>query len=402
MTVMKFLRIFRRKFINSDDEDLSFESFTKYSFFLFRLLFFNFDPLKAGASAKEKFTYIMRISYYVFCLIALACAVSSMIAYTVVHSDSLEIALKSFPNVLFDVLIGLKAFAIFLRRGDIWKIFHIFKIMQERRAGNNQKYEVKRFLDEYHFHMKAYTTPFVTISLTLILPVFIYVINGTMILPVEYWFPFDIYRSEIFPFVLFLIEWISLNTELFLLSVDSLVYALLISIAMEFHVLRIDFINIKFIAKDERSKYIQELIDRHNKLLNLCDKMQEIFDLVFLITIAISSLIICSILFQLSLVTIDFAVIGFYVSYMIMVGGQTFLLCLYGQKLITASESVADGVYHCGWEQFIDNNFKKQLVLIICRGQKAKRLTAMRFANIFLESYATVRQFSIIRVKIIF
>ena len=41
-----------------------------------------------------------------------------------------------------------------------------------------------------------------------------------------------------------------------------------------------------------------------------------------------------------------------------------------------------------------DNEFKKNVVLIILRAQRPMRLTAMGFADISLETFATVRYLS--------
>lgn len=71
-------------------------------------------------------------------------------------------------------------------------------------------------------------------------------------------------------------------------------------------------------------------------------------------------------------------------------GVPILLLCSFGQKLTNSSESVANGVYDCGWEDIKDEAFKKQLQLIIIRARRAKKLTAMGFADISLETFTRV------------
>lgn len=137
---------------------------------------------------------------------------------------------------------------------------------------------------------------------------------------------------------------------------------------------------------------MKELVDRHNKLLDLGDKLQEIYQLTFLFSFVISSLIFCFILFKLSTTSPGDRVeaYSFFVPYLCMMVGQVFLICFYGQRLIDASLAVADGVYNCGWEEIFDVKFRKQLLLIIIRSQRPKTLTAMGFAEISLPSFTSV------------
>lgn len=98
----------------------------------------------------------------------------------------------------------------------------------------------------------------------------------------------------------------------------------------------------------------------------------------------------CFVAFQLSPARNDFSTYTFYIPYLSMICGQILLLCVFGQNLKDSSEAVADGVYDSGWEDFADNDFKRQLVIIILRAQRPKRLTAMNFAEISLTSFTSV------------
>lgn len=381
---------FKIKSFNSTGDQIKFKSFTKYSLFLFGILHLNFKPIKEGVSLKDKVVRSAKLIYYIFCLVNHALAVVSILVYTAVHSDSFEAASITFTNFLFMMLIGLKSLATFVRREDIWEIFQEIELIQERARDLSRKYDSKKFLDEYRLYMKLYSAPCIISFLPLFIPFILYFTMDVMELPTPFWFPFDIYQPKVFPIVLTWTYYVSFNTDVFLLAVDMFLYALLTVIIMEFHNLKIVLMAIGLTPRERRARRFKELIDHHNKLLNLCDRMQEIFAPIFLATITISSLILCSILFQLSIMDINLAAIGFFVTYLLIMGGQSFLLCVYGQKLMNASESVADGIYDCGWEDFAGTDFKMNIALIIQRGQKAKRLAAMSFANISLESYTTV------------
>lgn len=386
--MVKFLKF---KIFNPEEDEIDFDIFTKFSLQMFRLLFFKFNPLRESSTLMEKLVFYARLAYYRLSLCACFVAFFLMVAHTVTHSDNLEEAAKSFPNFCSVVLMSLKGFATFIRRDEIWKIFLEFKKMNERRVGKNQTYQVKKYLDDYHFYMIAYTTVFLLISLPVVYPIIPFVIDGSMKYSIQYWWWFDPYQRAIFPFVTLWINFIVYANLMFLLACDSLLYALLTIISMEFDILKSDLLEIGKMKKNERDEKIKDLIDHHNSLLNISGKLQNIYSLTFLLALAISSLILCSVVFQLSIARENLVeTYSFYVPYVFLLGGQTYLLCLFGQRLIDSSESVADGIFLCGWEDIDDIKFKKNLILIILRAQRAKRLSAMDFTSIALRSFTTV------------
>ena len=398
----KILALLKLELFNTPEDEITFESFTRFSLLLFRTLWFNFKPLQSDASLKEKFKFHAKVNYNRVCLFCFVIDSLFIMVHAFIDADNFESATIALTNSLFAVLICLKGFVTLIRKDDIWNIFRDLRSLQERRVGLNQKYGIKKFLDEYHFYMKIYTIPNAAVLLPIVFSGYLYLRFGTMQMIATDWFPIAFYHHNVFPFALLFVEWTCFNIVAMLLSTDSMTCALITVIVTEFHVFEVDLMDIKSVPKPERVKQIRELTDRHNKLLDLCDKIQEIYSLTFFFTIFISSLIICSALFQLAFVDNSSLDNLFYVSYMCLIGGQTLLQCLYGQKLIDASESVANGVYDCGWEDFSDNTFTKQLVLMILRGQKAKRFTALSFASICLESFTKVKFINIFSTSLTF
>lgn len=388
-------KFWKLKFFNPQEDEINFDDFTKFAFLMCRIVFFKFMPLSKSATLKEKVGHYARVSFVRITLVLCAVAFYLMVCHTVVNADDLSEAAKSFPNVCSVILMSLKGLASFLRRDDIWSLFHEFVEMNDRRAGKNRKYQVKKYFDEYHFYMISYATVFVLISLPILYAAIPFIVNGTMKMPIQYWFPFNPYNHKIFPFVLLWTFFIAYVNLMFLLGTDSLLYALLTVVAMEFEILKSDLLEISSIPENERSEKIKDLIDHHNKLLDISEKLQNIYSLTFLLALAISSLILCTVLFQLSIISFDLEAYSFYVPYVFLLGGQTYLLCLFGQKLVNASESVADGVFHCGWENFDDIILKKQLILIILRAQRAQRLSAMHFTDVTLASFTSVNKHAI-------
>lgn len=188
------------------------------------------------------------------------------------------------------------------------------------------------------------------------------------------------------------IDYIAYFLLMFLLASDSLLYALITMISMEFEILKSDLLEINLVPKPRRTEKMNELTDHHNKLLDISDTLQNIYSLTFLLALAISSVILCAVVFQLSIVSVNFETTSFYVPYIFLLGGQIYLLCLFGQKLIDASESVGDGIFYSGWEDTDDNSFKRRFILLILRSHRAKKLSAMGFADIALKSFTSVSE----------
>lgn len=377
-------------FFNPAEDEINFNSFTKFPLFLFRLLFFGFKPASEIASLSTRIAYSLRMCYFKFIIVCLVVAIASMIGYAIVNSDNFVAAATSVPNVVTVVLIGLKSLATLLRKDQIWQIFLELSAIFELHAGENKKYKIKNYLSSYHRLVKTYSGTFVLMFMPIAVPFFDYLATGRMKISVNYYFPYDAYQAETFLWTLLIVIWIAFYTLVLLLATDSLLYSLTTVVAMEFDILKVDFMNLNLMPKHRRADQIRSLTDRHNKLFDLGDKLQEIYALTFLFSFVISSLIMCFVAFQLSIASGDISAYSFYIPYLCMIGGQILLLSVFGQKLKDSSEAVADGIYDCGWEEFKDNAFKRQLVIVMLRAQKPKRLTAMNFAEISLQTFTTV------------
>jgi odorant receptor len=378
---------------NPPEDEINFDSFLKFPMFCFRLLQFDFEPQNEKATFKAKLVYNVKLNFVRFSLFCLLLGIASLVIIIVERIDNFFLAIKSAPDVAAVVQIALKTFTTFLQKSKLRAIMKDLKNIFERRAGENQKYRVKSYLSSYYGYMKLYSIIFVSLSLPIAFPIFPFLWNGTMKLSVTYWFPFDEYQPKNYPFAYFFVVWMAWNWLLYLLATDSLLYSLIEIIAMEFDRLKFDLLELKSSPKHLRELKIQNISEIHQKLFELSDKVQSIYTVNFFFSFVISSLTMCFIAFQLSTAKEDLVEeYSFYGPYLGLVCGQVYLLCAFGQKLIDSSLSVADGVYHCGWEDLKDNSLKKLLVVILLRAQKPKTLTAMNFSDISLPTFTLVRK----------
>jgi 7tm Odorant receptor len=293
----------------------------------------------------------------------------------------------------------LKGVTTYINKDKIWKIFQDLKILFERRAGQNGKYNIRKYLKGYQVVVKVYGGIFVVVFFSIAAPIISFILYGKMNLAVKYWLPF---RSQPHTFLMVWIWqiWSAKNCLVCLLASDSLLFCLITIIAMELDILRQDLLDLKLIPASDKKEKLSEHIDRHNKLLDISDELQDIYAFTFFVSFVISSLIMCFIAFVLSIATENvFEVYSLYVPSLLLVVGQIFLLCFHGQKLIDASVAVADGAWHSDWEDCDDIDVKKSLLMIMTRAQRAKKFTAMGFAKISLPTFTSVRTFYLFVTK---
>lgn len=382
-------KFFRIKMFNPTEDEINFESFVKFPLFCYKLVFFAFDPLSAHPSLLERLVHSARMNYCRICLCAFVIAEISMCMFSFIIAEDFVTASASVPNVVTVLLIFLKVFVSFVRRKDIWNIFEDMRAIFATRVNENGNYKIKEYLDGYHFFIKIYTSTIILVFLPIAMPVLSYAVYGTMKLTVNYWFPFDAFTPQHFPIALTWVNVNAWNCLAFMLAADSLLYSLITVVAMEFDILKFDLMNIKLTPQHQRGEKLKSLVERHNKLMELGDNLQNIYDLTFLVSFVISSLVMCYVAFMLSTAK-DLDAYTFYIPYLSMIAGQILLLCVYGQKILDSSSAIADGIFDCDWDEFKDNSFKKQLILMLHRAQKPKKLTAMGFVDVTLASFTSV------------
>lgn len=383
--------ILKLKFFSQREEEINFDSFIKFPLLIFRIIFVNFKPRPANGTIKEKIKYYARRTYNKFAIILLLW----MLTTKVILLISAENLLDAFPfllDVASYILVEFKIIHMILIQDDIWGIFQEMRFIFNHRPIKIWEYGVKKYLGNFHRLILIMATPIgllLAFFLSLIIP---YLVYGVMILPIPYWYPFDPFQLHTYPFAYLFVNVAAITGMPAILASDTLFYAIITVLAMEFDILKMDLSHFGEIveAKMDYEMLVHEMVDRHNKLLDLTERIQTIFAKTFFLTFVISSLIICFITFHLSNNVNDGFTFAVYFAYLWFMVAQIFLLCIFGQKLINSLENFADGIYNCGWENLHDIRLRKQLMMIIRRSQKIKPLSAMGFANISLETFAAV------------
>lgn len=388
-------KYFQIKMFNPREEDISFDSFLKFPLFLFKLRFLDLEPMRASASIFEKIRRFTRVSFGWISFVALVLVDIALFRCSFFSDKELVSPTSNIPDLTTSTLFTLRAFVSVVHRKDLWNIIVELRAVIATREGNNSKYKPKRYLDEYHFIMKIYASFFTLLTLPLTFPIFSYLLLGIKKLSINYYVPFDPYASHNYPFALFWINFFGYTYLTFMLSADTLLYAVITVISMEFDILKADIVDISS-ASHNKAEKLKDLVWRHNKLFDIADKLQSIYQLLFLVSFVLSSMVMCYIAFMMS-ISGDFEAHIFYGILLVIIGVQVLLLCFYGQMIAESSSAVADEISHCNWEDFDDLKLAKHLVLIMMRAQRPKYLTAMGFFNVELATFSKVRNIKIHR-----
>ena len=382
-------RYLRCKFLNKSEDHVNFGSFTNFPLLLFRIVSFNFYQLKDGANYKERSFYFARDIYTKIFLVCYFYAFVSNVVL-IITSETLNTAAPSILDALGFLLVTTKIWNTYLHKKAIWNIFQELEFIFNRQTDQSKKPIIKKYLDDYNRLVTIYAVTITILLSAVAFPIVPYLFYGTMQFVSKYWFPFDAFTTLNYPFVYAWINWNAWNGLIFFLGAEATLYALITLISMEFDILKTNLTNIKTFPKQEKMQELHNLINHHNNLLEICDKLQDIYSFTFLMSFVTSSMIMCLIAFILSLPGSNFNSYLFYVPYLASSLGQVLLLCMFGQKLMDSSESVTEGVFYCGWEEFDDITLKKHFILVIMRAQRIKRMTTMGFADISLETFTTV------------
>lgn len=377
----------------SQESEIDFDSFTKFPLFCYKLVFFDFKPLKENANLLERMKHAVKINYFRFYVIMLLVCVASFSTFSIVVAESFVAASENIPNIVTGVLIISKISSSLIFRQEIWDIFEVLRATFTNRGSDDERYKVKEYLDNFHRVVRTFAVVLFLLFVPIAMSIVTFLITGVMKLPVNYWYPFDAYQPHTFPIALTWVNYAASYSLIHMLAADSLLFALMTVLAMEFDFLKLDLTDFHQTPSKMIGDEIKSLIKRHNVLLDIGDRLQSIYETTFLCCFMISSTVLCFLAFHLSAIPSEEAVAAysFYVPYLSMICGQVLLLCVFGQKVSDSSEKVAEGVYNCNWEEFEDESVKKHLLMMIMRSQRPTRLTAMNFGDVSLASFKTVR-----------
>lgn len=281
-----------------------------------------------------------------------------------------------------------KCFAMFNQKTAIAEIISYMDRKYTRKDltfNNYQQY--RRFY--VGFVRLDFVIVFISVFLLLLPPLLELMLTGKKTFPVISPFYRKTTPSYIYPVTL-LWSFSAFGLPILIAMVSELIlYGFIVVISIEFEILSERFQQLK--GQVAIDKKLRSLVDHHNELSSHVMKLENIFSFSLFCNFVTSSFVICFTAFQASIAT-EVAESFQMALYCVISSIQILLQCYLGQVLKTASERLIYGIYDCGWEEQLRKlKVTKGLVLITRKAQKPTMITTMKFADITLYQFSTVR-----------
>ncbi|XP_065369362.1 odorant receptor 67c-like [Calliphora vicina] len=173
------------------------------------------------------------------------------------------------------------------------------------------------------------------------------------------------------------------------LSADLLLVTSVTQLNMHFNYLSMELEQYQPDARHEKKdlEFLNRIIKQHINCLELSEHVNIIFSFSLLLNFLTASLTICFIGFQVT--TSSLEVIIMYCIFLLASMLQVFIVCYYGDELMTASLKVGDAAYNQNWFN-ASIRYKKMILLIIRRSQRPSCITPPTFTAVSFESYMKV------------
>ncbi|KAG5683302.1 hypothetical protein PVAND_012589 [Polypedilum vanderplanki] len=281
-------------------------------------------------------------------------------------------------------MILVKYSCIYFNKDAIQRILDFFP--KEYNKTELKTHRVDKFLTNFQKFVTFYR--FLHLQMPIIFVITLLVMGtinaGHKIYPFEIKFPFDAFRNDVYPFLLF---WVLVSHALYMITftfTENVSFALTTIVATEFKILAEKYRRIK-----ENPENIINCIKRQNELYDIVEKIQKIFSISFFTNFLLSSISICFAAFICSISPDPIALI-FNSVFSLISMLQIFIQCFFGQILYDASGNLNDSVYECGWEEINDKKLKRLLRFVIMRLQKRASFSLFGFWKINLEQFQSV------------
>ncbi|EZA57552.1 hypothetical protein X777_02090 [Ooceraea biroi] len=242
------------------------------------------------------------------------------------------------------------------------------------------------------------------------LAVFFYTIGGPILrsmiykneetkreLPIKMEFPFNVDNSPVFELVLVAQLFHDLSVACIIAMLNSLLVTLVLHVSGQIDIMLQGFLEISA-KKHARSSLatIKILINRHQRIIDLAENIEDLFSNVALLQFIWNTLVICCIGFLLviSIGTEEGAtVITKSLIFYVAIALEAFVFCYAGEYLSAKSKSISDAAYECFWYDLTPSE-SRILMFLMLRAQKRLTITAGKITDLSLEGFTTIMKSS--------
>lgn len=293
------------------------------------------------------------------------------------------------PQSMFAIFALVKLFTVLTQKKKIQELFVISERCFPKTAERQKTLQVS---EKFKTFKKIEKLVFWPGMICCFAPCTVFIVNAIITrswvlkFPVKLWYPFNEYDPKFHTFVRIWISWFYPNIMFALAGPDLILYNMISIISIQSDDLCEKLRDSKRFLSINK---LNELLESHMNLISAAERLENIFSILVFVQFSGSSLMLCSIVFQISYDSAENLT-----TYMLILSAylvQILMMCFNGSKLIEASEKIADAVYDSGWNEINDKKVKHALLLMIIRSQKPCVITAAKFVTISLRVYSSVR-----------
>ncbi|XP_070506820.1 putative odorant receptor 92a [Chironomus tepperi] len=197
---------------------------------------------------------------------------------------------------------------------------------------------------------------------------------------------FDQTQPVIFELIIILEIWLTIFNVFFVIYTDLLYACLMQILKMELDILSQVMGEIcRSNNEEDAIKELKKLIDIHQELIEVSEKLNEIFSPLMLINVACSIVGLCTAGFLVaSGINNYFIARYFFVPIGLIV--QIFVQCFFAQQLIDSTAAISTSVYNTEWYSG-SVKLRRFILLIIYRSQKPQTIKAWKFFDLSMATF---------------
>ncbi|XP_001359524.3 putative odorant receptor 85d [Drosophila pseudoobscura] len=302
------------------------------------------------------------------------------------------------------VIVGdLKVWHIWRKRDQLTNVVREMEKLHPKEGHHQKAYDVESHLSGYSRYSKFYFGMHLVLIWTynlywavyyLVCDFWLGIRHFVRMLPYYCWVPWDWSTNSSY-YLMYVSQNMAGQTCLSgQLAADLMMCALVTLLVMHFIRLGrgIEEHVAGLLSPQQDLEFLQAAVVYHQRLLQLCHNINEIFGVSLLCNFVSSAFIICFVGFQMTIGgKIDNLVMLVLFLFCALV--QVFMITTYAQRLLDASERIGEAVYNHDWFQ-ADLPYRKMLIFMVRRSQQASRLKATIFLNVSLVTVSDLLQLS--------
>jgi hypothetical protein len=357
-----------------------FKNFFATPLMLLNFIGINFSVNPAPTGSRQLLKHLVLIS--VISTFIYAFVVNLEVAFDGMTKSS---SYTPFANVISHLLSAFRLLIIVVNRRQVLEIIGLLGEFYPSTSDGHDKYKVASYYHGYSRILNIFRT-FVMVN----------TVSSAGFAVVAFAFPTtDTQGSfgtlKIVRFLLiFYSSWSAFILVALYMIYDLLFIAMSVVLSMEFDSLSRDFCD-GMAAASFNMADLKILVDRHNKLIDLVNRMQAVFAPSFLYSYVNN--VVFSALFCADAILGDFIARMTILVSIVFISIFTYMPYYYGQKLSDASAKVGKAIEASNWYNFEDESVKRSVHLLVIRGHVAKYLSGFGFFKMNRETFKNVSFF---------